>query len=324
MCGEIGSREFASHISLVNGRAATVGERVASTAKAARSRGRVDLTLHPDLKTRIGTEEVHVATGWSLEPELETSASRGLALQVRSHFPVAGPLQSRDAGRPLDLATAAQSLWLGDDILARGQVGHFPDRLDGFYGEAAYLPSSGRHLITLSGGGLRHRYGGSATRWDTTVIGGYRYSMPQHDLFLGVDFGRYLYGDWGVAGSLRRDLGDTILTAELAHSEFGGRAALWVEVPLGSGVDARPGTFRPRIPGYAEHGFLTGAGNTEDVDIVDLIARKADIGGSLLQDMLNRDRLSEAYLRTHLEDLKRAGGRAVGRLAPRPTPPTTE
>jgi hypothetical protein len=193
--------------------------------------------------------------------------------------------------------------------------------LGGFYAEALYLPSSGHHLLGLSGGGLRHRFGPSVTGWDTTVIGRYRYNMPRHDTMLGVSFGRYLRGDWGVASALRRDLGDTILTAELARSELGARAGLWIDVPLGSGVDAMPGALRPRLPGYFEHGFLVGAGETEDIDLVGQVAREADIGGTLLEEVLNRDRLSTAYLRTHLQDLKRAGGRAVRAGSPVPQSP---
>ncbi len=319
MSGRLRAPDLARHIELSNGHARLVGELVACTREASRSHGRVDLTLRPDLMTRIGTEDVHVATGWALEPELATSISRGTELKVRSHFPVAGPLQ--ESGRPFGLAAASHTFWLGDELLARGQVGRFPQRLDGFYAEALYLPPSGHHLVGLSGGAMRHQFGPSVTGWDTTMVGRYRYNMPRHGAMLGVSFGRYLAGDWGVAGTIRRDLGDTILTAELARSELGARAGLWIDVPLGSGVAAMPATLRSRLPGYFEHGFLVGAGETEDIDLVGQTAREADTGGTLLDEVLNRDRLNTAYLRTHVQDLKRAGGHAARAASPLPPSP---
>jgi len=309
--GRVPPEEFARQLAVFPGDAQTSGEVLAATPQAASSRWRVDLTLRPSLQMEIGTEEVHVATGWALEPQVDTMLAEGLGVRVRTHWPIAGPLHDTDRFRAVDLADLSRSFWLTRNALARVHVGRFPDEMDGLFGEVAYTPQPGRHLLALSGGSFQRRFGGEVTGWDATVLGHYRYHFADEDTSVGVTLGRFLHADWGIAGSVRRDLGDTALRAEVAKSELGSRFGLWLDIPIGSGVAARPAAFRPRLPGHFQQGLLVGTRDSSSIDLTSAVAREADIGGNLLEDLLNRDRLSAGYVRAHLDELKRSGALAL-------------
>ena len=228
--------------------------------------GQTDLVLYPgimlanNLRTKLYRYAVEV------QPALEIQLWRGALLRAQ----VCLPLIHNEAGkwnciRPGYL-TFGQRYRLGDHWQGAVTVGNFSNDRQGATLSLGYFSSDGRFTCEAEGGvtGVSHLYGsdwrlGKWKRYNGMLKAGYY--IPSCNTLLKAEAGRFLYGDYGVRGTLSRYFGEYIVGVYALCADGEKNAGFHFSIPLPGKKRSRANGFRVMLPDYFAFRYDMRSGN---------------------------------------------------------------
>lgn len=283
------------------------------------------LVIAPGLTTFIGTEYAPFDYLLSAKPELTTQLWTGALLHARWDIPLAWS-DNLDDGKPYRSSRASarlERLMLFQAIeplpaltvsVGGGMVVH--DRY-GTLNEVRWSPGEGRHRLRLLQGWTREDGTGRNSRF---ILGSYRYFWAPLDLTVEGTAGRFWSEDEGGALELKRFWRDTAVS--LYYKDTKGTdqkrwraVGLQLSFPLTPRRDMRP-VAKLQVRGsdewsYAQETTLKNNNVNSTRGSLNYLAPYPlaiipQPAPSLDRSLYNRDRLSPAYLRQHLDRLREA------------------
>ena len=291
-----------------------LGEAVNTTPFSAR------LELYPGLSTYVATEVGVFDYLLSLRPDLYLNLWKGAVVQLRADIPLAWSDNFDDgeiyrAGRSnsrIDRALLHQSFSLPGSVMGRLGGGMlFPDTF-GTNNEISWNPGNGAHSFQLYQALARKTKGGLTTDY-SAYTAGYRYFFAPLDTSLRLDGGRFWTKDTGITVELKRFFGDVEATVFYKNSQLQNHGG---NVQAGGITIALPLTFRKEVTrppvqitgsnewSYSQQSLIVTPGQHNYVSTSTGIRPKLTY--NLARNFANRDRLSEAYIKSHLDRLRNA------------------
>lgn len=296
IAGRTDTSAFARTIQVDEEVAARHATVTADSGIGASSYGHADIFLRPALTTQIATERYLFAVGLSFRPELDLPVAKGLGLNLRADIPVGDPGGLLRGNTIIDRAAINYSLKIGGPFLARAFFGRFPQEREGFVGEALYNPNGGPWLGRIAVSALNHT-GPDGGGQKATYVGEARYYVPQVDLNISVNGGRYLEGDTGASLNLTRRFGNTEIGLEVRDTDLGRAGIIQLGIPLGPDhIRPRPSAVRVRPPDFLDYEHRSLLTRPNLVGIAAATGNEPLVGSDAVRLLLNRDRLNRPYL----------------------------
>jgi hypothetical protein len=283
------------------------------------------ISLSPGLTTFVGTEVGVFDYLLSLKPELTTTLWKGGAVNARWDLPVSWSdnLEDGKAYRSSRQPAQLERLMLFQAWkplpfvmlnLGGGMVVH--DRY-GMLNEAVWSPEDGQHRFRVLQGWNRD---GTTRRQSDLLLGTYRYYYSPLDVSLEGSVGKFWAEDKGFSLELKRFWEDTAVSVYYKDTK-GTDNKSWQSVgiqfsfPLTPRRDMKP-IAKIQLRGseewsYAQETTLKNNNVNSPRGTLNYLAPyplavNPQPSTSLGRTYFNRDRLSEAYIRQHLERLREA------------------
>lgn len=204
------------------------------------SRGKIDLSLRPEIQYQIGREDKWFVSDEFLIADADATVGRGWHANLQSATRLTSGVSSQ-----LDQAMLTKTGWLSRKFLATGTFGKLQESICGWYGEVQWDAQENRlGLVGYSvNDGIR-----SIENNQNHAFGYYEREWGGMGLTTRLGYGRFLNSDTeGAVLSLRRRFGESIVAAEAVRSRGGGEAINFkVSVPMGPKVADAPSVFRLR------------------------------------------------------------------------------
>ncbi len=277
--------------------------------------------LWPGLTTMVGTDEGAFDYVLSLKPELYVNLWKGAMAGARWDIPLSWS-DNMDDGRPFrDSRTPSrmerlmlfQGIRLIPGLMANLGAGMLVHDLYGTLNELVWQPGDGSHLIRL----VQTWGKDEKTHQKKEVyIGSYRYYFAPLDLSLEGRVGRFWAQDKGFVLELKRFFGDTAFSVYYKNTTIREWNSMHFEAagvefsfPLTLRRDMKP-YFKIQARGTDEwyYGRETVISNSLHDNRNYLtpvpLAVTPRFTGSLHNQFLNRDRLSESYVKSHLPRMR--------------------
>ena len=284
------------------------------------------LVLAPVLTTFVGTEFGAFDYLLSLQPELLVNAWKGGVVDARWNIPISWS-GNLDDGKPfrnsrnppmMDRLMYFQAFKPLPAFMANLGGGMILHDIYGTLNEATWSPANGTHRIRVV-----QAYGKdvNSSQATTVYLGSYRYYFSPLDLSLEGTGGRFWSQDRGASLELKRFFGDTAVSLYYKNTE-GVDNKKWQAVGIQFSLPLTPRRdmkhyYDMQVRGanewsYAEETTLTNNNSKGNY----LPPYPLAINPQPITDLdityYNRDRLSEAYIREHLERLRDAWQRYGG------------
>ena len=266
----------------------------------------VGLVVAPGLDTGVGTEFGVFDYRLSLRPDAYLQLWPGATLRTLVNIPLAWSDDYQAGGQfnqtgnndtTVERVLANQVLHPAPGLLTMFSGGQFRRNLLGGSNETVWSAPDGRHQLRLKAGmfhddRLGERY--------TSLLGTYRYDWPEAALQMETTAGRFVYGDRGFLVEVRRFFGDTAVGFFYADTDnkIGG---IRISLPLTGRRDMAAAPVQVRGTSqwdYQLHSVLAKPGERNPLVFNSGVLPQTEY--TLERDFLNRDRLSEAYLRDQL------------------------
>ena len=178
--------------------------------------GKVDLVVYPGVMLVNNVTYKLYKAAFELQPAVEMQLWKGASLRLQVCLPVINNEPGKwDCIRPGYL-TLRQEFRLDNHWKGYLTGGNFSDDRQGLAAGIGYFSSDGRWTVEGEGGitGSSHLYGRDwrMSKWKR-VNGQFSvgYYIPQMNTQLKVSGGRFIYGDYGVCGTLSRYFGEYIV-----------------------------------------------------------------------------------------------------------------
>lgn len=277
----------------------------AENANSSYLKTRVELS--PGLKTFVATEVGVFDYLVSLRPYVHWNLYRGFDLGVLTDIPLfksdnfdkGGPFAPFDEGTKVKSVMLHRSDTAGN-FLNIASAGMYDDYLGGF-DEMAYTARN--HTFGLKVGYLQDDT--QAVDERTVYLGSYTYYDATYDAMLTLSGGKYYNQDTGFDVKFKRFFGDTAITLfyQNTSSEYMG---VGVELPL---TPRRVPDGYVQLKGKSDFSYSIRS-SIRDTSGENMIKPSGAVNPaleySLESRMLNRNRLSQAYLRAHVLRLRDA------------------
>ena len=278
------------------------------------------LLLYPGLSTWVGTEVAPFDYLLSIKPDLLVNAWKGAVLDVRWDIPVSWSenlndgksfRSSRNPAR-LERFMLFQAIKPSADFMINLGAGQYLPHISGTLNEATWSPANGTHRFRLLQAFVKDT---STQQIDTSYLGSYRYYFAPMDLYLEGTGGRFWAQDKGFVLELKRFFGDAAVSlyyknAQRTDDRKWEAAGIQFSFPLTPEKDMKH-VYGVQVRGneewsYAQQTTLTDATHAlNDLPSYPLAINPQPMT-SLYRAFYNRDRLSEAYIRAHLDRLRDA------------------
>ena len=270
------------------------------------------LVVGPGLANGVGTEFGVYDYRLSLRPDAYLQLWPGASLRTLVNIPLAWSNDYEKGGQfnqhgdnttTVERILANQVFHPAAGILTMFSGGQFRQDLRGGINETLWSAPDGRHQLRLKAGMFAddhydQRY--------TSLLGTYRYDWPELDMQLEGTAGRFVNGDRGFIVEVRRFFGDTAVGFFYADTDYkiGG---IRISLPLTSRRDMAPTPLQLRGTAqwdYQLYSVLANQGGSNPLVFDSGVLPQTEF--TLERDLLNRDRLSEAYLRGQLPRMQEA------------------
>ncbi len=303
---EMTGREFAAQVTVERLPGSHPSDVLTSPTEVANPPwGRVDLTLEPGLRTEIGTETDTLLTGWSLEPGVILWPVRGMQLNARWKFPVAGPLIREHKNELItDEALLSYAARPSRRFLVQALGGRFSDRTfqhwDG-YGVEMATPVGSQGLLHLTAARLDNDEIGK----NTYVVADYWHQVPRSNLQVRLLGGRFLYQDEGYGVDLIRFSREVQVAVGMRHTGFDNVLEVRTSFPLGPRRQPRrPSALRARLADRFDYNSRSLLSDRNYVSLAQRVGKELFIGPNLIDSFFNRDRLSSDSFVIYLQSAK--------------------
>jgi len=285
------------------------------------------LLLYPGLTTFVGTEYGVFDYLLTLKPELQVNAWKGGLLDVRWDIPVAwsenlddGEIY-RDSRQPsrMDRFMFFQAFKPLPTVMANLGAGMILHDIYGTLNEATWSPGNGDHRFRVA-----QAYGkdSDSKRVSTVYLGSYRYYFSPLDLSVEATGGRFWAQDQGGRLELKRYFGDTAISFYYSNTKGSDQkkwqsAGVQFSFPLTPRRDMKHlGPVQVRGSEEWSYAQETTLKNRNTADTRGALNYHAPYPlavnplptTALYRAYYNRDRLSESYIRKHLDRLRDAWG----------------
>ena len=283
------------------------------------------LVLWPGLTTFVGTDAGAFDYLLSLKPELFVNLWKGGVVNARWDIPLSWsdnlndgkPFRDNRAPARLERLMLFQGIKLLPDVMANLGAGTVAPHLYGTLNELFWTPGTGEHAIRLVQSWGRDAQGGSTAE---TYLASYRYYFSPLDLFLTGTAGKFLAQDRGYAVEMKRMFGDTGFAVYYKNSTATDKrhwqaAGVTFSFPLTPARDMKH-YYGMQLRGtdewtYSQETVIAKTRN--DIPAFPLAATPLPTA-SLYDQYLNRDRLNESYILSHLFRLREAWSTYHGKL----------
>ncbi|MDR0891002.1 MAG: YjbH domain-containing protein [Mediterranea sp.] len=208
--------------------------------------GKIDLVVYPGVTLINNVTYKLYRAGFDLQPAIETQLWKGASLRLQVCFPIVNNEGgSWDEIRPGYL-TLRQHFIIDQHWKGFITGGNFSSSRIGVAGGIGYYSTDRRWKVEAEGGltGMSHLYGKDPgmspwKRLDGRIRAGYY--IPRLNTQIDVDGGRFVYGDYGVRGTLTRYFGEYIVGVYAMHTGGNKNYGFHFSIPL-------PGKKRSRHP----------------------------------------------------------------------------
>ena len=278
--------------------------------------------LWPGLNTLVGVAEnggANFEYRLSLKPELFVNLWKGGLLNARWDIPLSWS-DKMDDGKMysiMDRLMLFQGIKLLPDVMVNLGAGMLAHDLYGTMNELVWQPGNGSHRFRIA-----QTWGeyGASHRDMESYLASYRYYYSPLDLSLEGTAGKFWFQDRGFSLELKRFFGDTAFSVYYKNSatndskkwQAGGVSFAF---PLTLEKDMKH-YYKMQLRGtnewsYAQETTLknkNGNDNRGEVNYIPdvQLAAAPVFTGSLHNQYLNRDRLNESYIMSHLERMRDA------------------
>ena len=199
--------------------------------------GKVDLVVYPGVMLVNNVTYKLYKAAFELQPAVEMQLWKGASLRLQVCLPVINNEPGKwDCIRPGYL-TLRQEFRLDNHWKGYLTGGNFSDDRQGLAAGIGYFSSDGRWTVEGEGGitGSSHLYGRDwrMSKWKR-VNGQFSvgYYIPQMNTQLKVSGGRFIYGDYGVCGTLSRYFGEYIVGLYGMYTDGETNAGFHFSIPL--------------------------------------------------------------------------------------------
>jgi len=255
--------------------------------------GHSELLIGPGLITELGSDNTNFAAGLSARVETITPVTKGLLLNSRWSYPLAGTLVSDESRRwKTDRLAMSYAFRPTSGILAQTVAGTFPGHYAGAVGECA-VPLGARTLFHATGGYLhssvRDRRYGVADIWQL---------FPAQHVQLRLLGGEFLDGDTGYGADLVRYFHEIRVGLGVRKTSASRLALVQISVPLSPRRQPLPPSLlRPRTPSFYDFQQESAINGSNYLYLANTTANELSTGVDLLDTMLNRNRSLPAEVR---------------------------
>lgn len=231
-----------------------------------RSFGQTDLVLYPGvmLANNLRTKLYRYAV--ELQPALEMQLWKGALIRAQVCLPLVNNEEGKWDCIRLGYLTLSQRFRWGDHWQGEVTAGNFSADRQGAALSFGYLSSDGRLTVGMTGGvtGVSHLYGsdwhiGTWKRYNGMLKAGYY--LPGCHTQLKAEAGRFLYGDYGVRGTLSRYFGEYIVGVYALYTDGEKNAGFHFSIPLPGKKRSRKNGFRIMLPDYFSFRYDMRSGN---------------------------------------------------------------
>lgn len=216
--------------------------------------GKVDLVLYPGVMLVNNVTYKLYKAALDLQPALEMQLWKGASLRMQVSLPVVNNEGGKWDCVRLGFVTLRQDFRLDNHWKGYLTGGSFSNDRQGVAAGVSYFSGNGRWTVEGEGGltGSSHFYGSDwkMSKWKRIngriAVG---YYVPQVNTQLKVDGGRYLYGDYGVRGSVSRYFGEYIVGIYGMYTDGERNAGFNFSIPL-PGKKRKRHAVRVMLPEY--------------------------------------------------------------------------
>lgn len=232
-----------------------------------RSFGQTDLVLYPGvmLANNLRTKLYRYAV--ELQPALEMQLWKGALIRAQVCLPLVNNEEGKwDCIRPGYLTLSQRFRW-GNHWQGDVTAGNFSNDRQGAALSFGYLSSDGRFTLGVTGGvtGFSHLYGSDWKIGEWKRVNGMLkagYYLPSCNTWFQAEGGRFLYGDYGVRGTLSRYFGEYIVGVYAMYTDHEKNAGFHFSIPLPGSKRPRRNGFRVMLPDYFAFRYDMRSGNS--------------------------------------------------------------
>ncbi len=268
------------------------------------------LVVAPAIRSAVATEYGVIDYSTALSTNLQVPMWQGAMFDVR-HFAPLSNSDDYDNGKiwassryesDIDRVLVHQAFWLPADIFTKFSAGRMLSDYEGVQNESRWESEAGTHRFKLESAWFENNKTNDTAK---PVLGSYRYYRDDWDWAAELTVGEFWNGDKGYKLVSKHWFGDTEIrlffrdtNQKVAGVEFA--------IPLTFRQDMKPTRFgQVRGTDQFAYGVETLVGNsrnslTSGVGVTPSLTHNVD------QVYFNRDRLSQAYVESHLSRLREA------------------
>lgn len=201
--------------------------------------GKVDLVLYPGVVLVNNVTYKLYKAALDLQPALEMQLWKGASLRMQVVLPIVNNYTENDKWDCVRLGymTLRQDFRLDNHWKGYLTGGNFSNDRQGLSAGIGYFSANGRWTVDGEGGitGSSHFYGSDwkMSKWKRVTgrisVG---YYVPQVNTLVKVDGGRYIYGDYGVRGTISRYFGEYIVGVYGMYTDGTKNAGFHFSIPL--------------------------------------------------------------------------------------------
>ncbi|MCE0558581.1 YjbH domain-containing protein [Motilimonas sp. E26] len=271
---------------------------------------RARLILAPSFYSTVGTEMGVMDYSLALSTNLQMQLWQGGVLDVRHLLPLMHSDDYADGEyfansrhkSEIDRALVHQAFGLPSNVLTQFSAGLVRRHFVGAMNETRWQSAKGNHRFSAEFGYLDHN---EKNLTATPMLINYRYYVEKLDWALEAGGGEYWYGDKGFTLASKHWFGDTSVTIKYQDTDekFAG---LSFSVPITLTKDMNPSYVQVRGIDEWSLSYRTMVGNDACNCLNGSMATTTGLQHNLARVYDNRDRLSDAYLRTNIMRLKAA------------------
>lgn len=227
--------------------------------------GKVDLVLYPGVMLVNNVTYKLYKAALDLQPALEMQLWKGASLRMQVCLPIVNNEDGKWDCVRLGFMTLRQDFRLANHWKGHLTGGNFSDDRLGLAAGVGYFSTNGRWTVEGEGGitGSSHFYGSDwkMSKWKR-VNGrlGVGYYVPEVNTQLKVEGARFIYGDYGIRGTLSRYFGEYIVGIYGMYTDGAKNAGFNFSIPL-PGKKRKRHALRVMLPEYFAFQYDMRSGN---------------------------------------------------------------
>lgn len=227
--------------------------------------GKVDLVLYPGVMLVNNVTYKLYKAALDLQPALEMQLWKGATLRMQVSLPIVNNEGGKWDCVRLGFMTLRQDFRLANHWKGHLVGGSFSDDRLGLAAGVSYFSANGRLTVEGEGGltGSSHFYGSDWKMSKWKRINGrisVGYYVPEVNTRVKVEGVRFLYGDYGIRGTLSRYFGEYIVGIYGMYTDGAKNAGFNFSIPL-PGKKRRRHALRVMLPEYFAFQYDMRSGN---------------------------------------------------------------